>query len=56
VTEPLPCRDPDSYDTVAADYAEFVKDPAELDALSRATLVSFAEVVQMGRPRARSQT
>jgi len=37
----------ESYDTVAADYAELVKSPAELDPLSRAMLASFAEVVQM---------
>ena len=35
-----------SYDTVAADYAELVKPPAELDPLSRAMLAAFAEVVQ----------
>ncbi|MET7694229.1 methyltransferase domain-containing protein [Streptomyces sp. NPDC005483] len=36
----------ESYDTVAADYAELVKAPAELDPLSRAMLASFAEVVR----------
>lgn len=36
----------ESYDTVAADYAERVKSPAELDPLSRAMLASFAEVVR----------
>jgi SAM-dependent methyltransferase len=35
----------DSYDTVAADYARLVKDPAELDPLSRAMLAAFAEAV-----------
>lgn len=32
-----------SYDAVAADYARSVKDPAELDPLSRAVLAAFAE-------------
>ncbi|MFJ9033788.1 class I SAM-dependent methyltransferase [Streptomyces sp. NPDC102274] len=36
----------ESYDTVAADYAELVKTPAELDPLSRAMLAAFAEVVR----------
>ncbi|MGW8884559.1 class I SAM-dependent methyltransferase [Streptomyces sp. NPDC055749] len=36
----------ESYDTVAADYAQLVKKPAELDPLSRAMLAAFAEVVQ----------
>jgi SAM-dependent methyltransferase len=36
----------ESYDTVAADYVERVKTPAELDPLSRAMLASFAEVVR----------
>jgi SAM-dependent methyltransferase len=36
----------ESYDTVAADYAELVKSPTELDPLSRAMLTSFAEVVR----------
>ncbi|MFD7874077.1 class I SAM-dependent methyltransferase [Streptomyces sp. NPDC059766] len=36
----------ESYDTVAADYAQLVKSPAELDPLSRAMLTAFAEVVQ----------
>ncbi|WP_129261177.1 class I SAM-dependent methyltransferase [Streptomyces sp. M3] len=36
----------ESYDTVAADYAAFVKAPAELDPLSRGMLGSFAEVVR----------
>ncbi|MFJ6610244.1 class I SAM-dependent methyltransferase [Streptomyces sp. NPDC091289] len=34
-----------SYDAVAADYARFVKDPAELDPMSRAVLAAFAELV-----------
>ncbi|MDQ0794890.1 class I SAM-dependent methyltransferase [Streptomyces sp. B1I3] len=37
----------ESYDTVAADYAELVKNPAELDPLSRAMLAAFAEAVQV---------
>ncbi|MEU6222503.1 class I SAM-dependent methyltransferase [Streptomyces sp. NPDC047042] len=36
----------DSYDTVAADYAQLVKNPAELDPLSRAMLAAFAETVR----------
>ncbi|WEV24106.1 class I SAM-dependent methyltransferase [Streptomyces sp. 71268] len=36
----------ESYDTVAADYAERVKSPAELDPLSRAMLAAFAETVR----------
>ncbi|MFE2580665.1 class I SAM-dependent methyltransferase [Streptomyces sp. NPDC059378] len=36
----------ESYDTVAADYAQLAKNPAELDPLSRAMLAAFAEVVQ----------
>ncbi len=36
----------ESYDTVAADYAARVKSPAELDPLSRAMLVAFAETVR----------
>ncbi|WP_431040982.1 class I SAM-dependent methyltransferase [Streptomyces sp. P1-3] len=36
----------ESYDTVAADYAQRVKSPAELDPLSRAMLAAFAEVVR----------
>ncbi|MER5598418.1 class I SAM-dependent methyltransferase [Streptomyces sp. NPDC002265] len=36
----------ESYDTVAADYAQLVKKPAELDPLSRAMLAAFAEVVR----------
>ncbi|MDF2271451.1 methyltransferase domain-containing protein [Streptomyces coacervatus] len=43
----------ESYDTVAADYAEQVKRPAELDPLSRALLAAFAEAVredEEGRP------
>ncbi|MFJ9890791.1 hypothetical protein ACIQRW_33755 [Streptomyces sp. NPDC091287] len=30
-----------SYDAVAADYARTVKDPSELDPLSRAVLAAF---------------
>ncbi|MFF4505533.1 class I SAM-dependent DNA methyltransferase [Streptomyces sp. NPDC001401] len=43
----------ESYDTVAADYAEQVKRPGELDPLSRALLAAFAESVredEEGRP------
>lgn len=36
----------DSYDTVAADYVQLVKKPAELDPLSRAMLAAFAESVR----------
>ncbi|MFE6400993.1 class I SAM-dependent methyltransferase [Streptomyces alboflavus] len=36
----------ESYDTVAADYAAAIKAPAELDALSRAMLAAFAELVR----------
>ena len=36
----------ESYDTVAADYAEHVKAPAELDPLSRSMLAAFAELVR----------
>lgn len=36
----------ESYDTVAADYVQLVKNPAELDPLSRAMLAAFAEAVQ----------
>ncbi len=32
-----------SYDTVAADYVQLVKNPAELDPLTRAMLAAFAE-------------
>lgn len=35
-----------SYDAVAVDYVEFVKDPAALDPLSRAMLGAFGEVVR----------
>ncbi|MEV6175421.1 class I SAM-dependent methyltransferase [Streptomyces sp. NPDC051954] len=38
----------ESYDTVATDYAELVKDPGELDVLSRAMLGVFAELVRDG--------
>lgn len=34
-----------SYDAAAADYARSVKDPSELDPLSRAVLAAFAELV-----------
>ncbi|MCX4967554.1 class I SAM-dependent methyltransferase [Streptomyces sp. NBC_00654] len=37
----------ESYDTVAADYADRVKSPAELDPLSRAMLTAFAELVRV---------
>ncbi|NEC86263.1 class I SAM-dependent methyltransferase [Streptomyces sp. SID12501] len=37
----------DSYDTVAADYARLVKEPAELDPLSRAMLAAFAEALRV---------
>jgi SAM-dependent methyltransferase len=37
----------ESYDTVAADYAQLVKNPAELDPLSRAMLAAFAEAVRV---------
>ncbi|MFF3905132.1 class I SAM-dependent methyltransferase [Streptomyces sp. NPDC001848] len=36
----------ESYDTVAADYVARVKNPADLDPLSRAILAAFAEVVR----------
>ncbi|MEE1766944.1 class I SAM-dependent methyltransferase [Streptomyces sp. JV185] len=36
----------ESYDTVAADYAEYVPDPVDLDPLSRAMLTAFAEIVR----------
>ncbi|MEI7030938.1 class I SAM-dependent methyltransferase [Streptomyces pratensis] len=36
----------ESYDTVAAAYADTVKPPAELDPLSRATLAAFADAVR----------
>ncbi|WP_307781974.1 class I SAM-dependent methyltransferase [Streptomyces sp. MBT65] len=36
----------ESYDTVAADYAQLVKAPAELDPISRATLAAFAATVR----------
>ncbi|WP_369357673.1 class I SAM-dependent methyltransferase [Streptomyces sp. cg2] len=36
----------ESYDTVAASYAERVKKPAELDPMSRAMLATFADDVQ----------
>ncbi|MGX9888395.1 class I SAM-dependent methyltransferase [Streptomyces sp. NPDC002276] len=35
----------ESYDTVAADYVQLVKNPAELDPLSRAMLAAFSESV-----------
>ena len=39
-----------SYDTVAADYTQLVKNPAELDPLSRAMLTAFAESVRAANP------
>ncbi|MBK3564447.1 class I SAM-dependent methyltransferase [Streptomyces sp. MBT62] len=36
----------ESYDTVAADYVQLVKNPRELDPLSRAMLAAFAETVR----------
>ncbi|MFF3375957.1 class I SAM-dependent methyltransferase [Streptomyces sp. NPDC002680] len=39
-----------SYDTVAADYVQLVKNPAELDPLSRAMLTAFAESVRAAGP------
>ncbi|MGR4850385.1 class I SAM-dependent DNA methyltransferase [Streptomyces sp. LARHCF252] len=36
----------ESYDTVAADYARLVKEPAELDPVSRAMLAAFAELAR----------
>lgn len=39
-----------SYDTVATAYAERVPEPAELDAVSRAMLAAFAEMVRAGGP------
>ncbi|WP_030955352.1 class I SAM-dependent DNA methyltransferase [Streptomyces sp. NRRL S-481] len=36
----------ESYDTVAADYARVVKEPTELDPVSRAMLAAFAELVR----------
>jgi SAM-dependent methyltransferase len=36
-----------SYNTVAADYAQLVKNPAELDPLSRAMLAAFAEALRV---------
>ncbi|MEW2130226.1 methyltransferase domain-containing protein [Streptomyces sp. NPDC005435] len=40
----------ESYDTVAADYAELVPSPAELDPLSRGMLAGFAELVRAAGP------
>lgn len=40
----------ESYDTVAADYARLVKQPAELDPVSRAMLAAFAELVRPPHP------
>ncbi|MDX2542423.1 class I SAM-dependent methyltransferase [Streptomyces sp. WI04-05B] len=37
----------DSYDTVAADYVRLVKNPTELDPLSRAMLTAFAEALRV---------
>ncbi|MFD5337064.1 class I SAM-dependent methyltransferase [Streptomyces hawaiiensis] len=36
----------ESYDTVAADYARRVKEPADLDPVSRAMLAAFADLVR----------
>ncbi|GGX68845.1 hypothetical protein GCM10010358_23990 [Streptomyces minutiscleroticus] len=36
----------ESYDTVADDYVSLVKNPSELDPLSRSMLTAFAELVQ----------
>ncbi|MFI5772681.1 class I SAM-dependent methyltransferase [Streptomyces sp. NPDC051658] len=36
----------ESYDTVAADYAEYVPAPDDLDPISRAMLAAFAELVR----------
>ena len=38
----------ESYDTVAADYVQLVKEPHELDPLYRAMLAAFAETVRVG--------
>ncbi|MZF90027.1 class I SAM-dependent methyltransferase [Streptomyces sp. SID5643] len=40
----------ESYDTVAADYARRVKEPAELDPVSRAMLAAFADLVRPPHP------
>ncbi|MDH6137363.1 SAM-dependent methyltransferase [Kitasatospora sp. MAA4] len=40
-----------SYDTVAADYAELVNAPGALDPLARAMLAAFAELVQASADR-----
>ncbi|MFE9169666.1 class I SAM-dependent DNA methyltransferase [Streptomyces kebangsaanensis] len=40
----------DSYDTVAAAYAELVPKPSELDPLSRGMLEAFAETVRRSAP------
>jgi SAM-dependent methyltransferase len=40
----------ESYDTVAADYAELVPRPTELDPLSRAVLAAFAELARATGP------
>ncbi|GAA2409256.1 class I SAM-dependent methyltransferase [Streptomyces coeruleofuscus] len=40
----------ESYDAVAADYARLVKEPAELDPVSRAMLAAFAELVRPPHP------
>lgn len=37
----------ESYDTVAADYARLVKEPAELDPWSRAMLSAYAEALRV---------
>ncbi|MEU3933903.1 class I SAM-dependent methyltransferase [Streptomyces sp. NPDC029044] len=40
----------ESYDAVAADYARRVKEPAELDPVSRAMLAAFADLVRPPHP------
>ncbi|QKW07865.1 class I SAM-dependent methyltransferase [Streptomyces sp. NA04227] len=37
----------ESYNTVAIDYAQLVKEPAELDPVTRAMLTAFAETVRV---------
>ncbi|MER7404104.1 class I SAM-dependent methyltransferase [Streptomyces sp. NPDC000070] len=39
-----------SYDSVAADYARLVKQPSDLDPVSRAMLAAFAELVRPPHP------
>ncbi|MFD5159445.1 class I SAM-dependent methyltransferase [Streptomyces hawaiiensis] len=40
----------ESYDAVAADYARRVKEPADLDPVSRAMLAAFADLVRPPHP------